>query len=48
MSLCNPPPLSLPNPPDILSAIIQALGVLGIHIPPMPSIPLPAPFCPLD
>lgn len=47
-SLCTPPSLTIPNPTSILAAIIAALAALGIQIPPMPTIPIPAPFCPLD
>ena len=49
MSLCNYPSLSIPLPAlDPLAIITVILGVLGLSIPPMPSIPMPAPFCPLD
>ena len=49
MSLCNPPSLTVPTPPLDLVALLKALlGALGIHLPQMPSIPMPAPFCPLD
>jgi hypothetical protein len=48
-SLCNYASLSIPvptfDPIAILKALLQALG---LHIPQMPTIPLPAPFCPLD
>lgn len=48
MSACDFPDLSAPDFPDILAAIEAALAALGITIPDPPSIPLPAPFCPLD
>lgn len=49
MSLCNAPSLSIPTPTlDPLAIITVILGVLGFKIPPMPTIPMPAPFCPLD
>lgn len=47
-SACNMPSLSLPGLPDPLELILQALASLGIQIPELPTIPLPAPFCPLD
>lgn len=47
-SLCNPPSLSLPSPPDLLAILEEALKALGIQIPPLPSIPLPSPPCALD
>jgi hypothetical protein len=49
MSLCNLPTITLPAPSfDILSLITALLALLGIPLPPMPTIPLPALFCPLD
>lgn len=49
MSLCNSPTLSLPAPPTDVVAILKALlALLGISIPPMPSIPGPPVYCPLD
>lgn len=48
-SLCNPPSLSLPQPPsDILAVIVAALAALGVQIPKLPTIPIPPGFCPLD
>jgi hypothetical protein len=47
-SNCNLPSLTLPNPTDILSAIIAILAGLGISIPSLPTIPMPGLFCPLD
>lgn len=50
-SLCNFPTLSLPNPDDIMAAIVQALEALIPNFPPpLPTIPWPPvlPFCPLD
>jgi len=47
-SACSPPSLTIPSPTSILDLIVQLLAGLGISIPPMPTIPLPAPFCPLD
>jgi hypothetical protein len=48
MSLCNPPTVTLPQPASVLAAILAAFAALGIAIPAMPSIPLPAPYCALD
>jgi hypothetical protein len=48
MSDCQLPSLTLPNPPDLLGAIVAALQALGISIPPLPTIPAPPAFCPLD
>lgn len=49
MSLCNPPSISLPSLPDPLAALIQVLEGLGLWPPPpLPTIPLPNFFCPLD
>jgi len=45
---CNPPNISIPNPPDILALIEEALSALGIAIPHLPSVPQPPAFCPLD
>jgi hypothetical protein len=47
-SLCNPPTITIPNPTSVLAAILAALAALGVQIPPMPTIPLPAPPCFLD
>jgi hypothetical protein len=48
-SLCNMPSLSIPIPTfDILAIITAMLKLLGITLPAMPTIPFPAPFCPLD
>jgi hypothetical protein len=47
-SLCTPPSITIPNPASVLAAIIALLEGLGVQIPPIPTIPLPAPFCPLD
>lgn len=44
MSLCNFPTFAIPNPPDILSAILALLPPL----PPLPTISLPGIPCPLD
>lgn len=49
MSLCNYPSLSIPVPTiDPMVIILAILSFLNLTIPPMPSIPMPAPFCALD
>ena len=49
MSLCNLPSLEIPIPNiDPMAALIAILQLLNISIPQMPTIALPAPFCPLD
>lgn len=51
-SLCTPPSLAIPNPSDILAAIVAALEALHLWPPPSPfptiTPPWLEPFCPLD
>ena len=49
MSLCNPPSISISVPDfDIIALLEDLLSLFGITLPQMPTISLPAPFCPLD
>lgn len=49
MSLCNIPSLTNPVPGfDIIALLKTLLGILGISIPQMPTVPIPGLFCPLD
>lgn len=45
---CQLPTVSLAVPTDLLALILAALAALGITIPPLPSIALPALPCPLE
>jgi hypothetical protein len=48
-SACNPPQLTAPLPGfDPVALLMALLKVFSISLPQMPSIPAPAPFCPLD
>jgi hypothetical protein len=49
MSLCSPPSLTVPLPSiDLIALLKTLLAILGITPPQMPTIPMPALFCPLD
>ncbi len=49
MSLCDLPTLTIPVPTfDPIALLEDLLSLFGISLPPMPTIPIPSGFCPLD